>query len=619
MVNGDKSMGGPPRADHERRGGVLESISTIGDLLLTFSDDVPTSGRSAGAKWAKLGWDDWTLWGQETSDHWRGFPVRIFSLESWRVVVLGELYGGPTSESSYVSRVTRIVERRQPGSAINGHALLLAWNVTARRWHVWTDRFATIHCYLASNGSRAAVGTFFPDVAGVASRKELDWQGLAGFFAFGFFPGDRTFFRDVRILRPASHYELDEQGTLVLGERYWQWEHRPEHKRRYDETLDALAAVLNEVLDEQSSVGRLAVPISGGLDSRTTVAVLTRADRARNAGTPSLWAYSYGYGLDSVEIAIARRVAAARRLPFEALEVPPYLFRSMSLLTSRLEGFQDITSTRQACVVDLLRDRADAVVAAHWGDVWLDDMGLAMTKTPIGASQALSHAMKKISKPGGEWLARELTGPPLGGESLNEVLTALVQDELAPLEHIQDPDFRIKAFKTEQWSFRWTLVGIRMHQAGAFPRLPFYDQRICDFFATVPSHLLIGRRLQVDYLKRFAPDLARVTWQVYDANLYQYQHFRTWLLPKRVVKKMRRVLTRQRPPQRNWEVQFAGEEGQSWLRRWLLQPGLRLHEFMPPDTIANLLDEQERLPPEGWRGYQVAMLLTFSSWLESLG
>ena len=61
-----------------------------------------------------------------------------------------------------------------------------------------------------------------------------------------------------------------------------------------------------------------------------------------------------------------------------------------------------------------------------------------------------------------------------------------------------------------------------MYQAGAFPRLPFYDTRLADFFATVPTAFVKGRRLQIDYLKRFAPDLARIKWQAYDTNLYRY-------------------------------------------------------------------------------------------------
>ena len=33
-------------------------------------------------------------------------------------------------------------------------------------------------------------------------------------------------------------------------------------------------------------------------------------------------------------------------------------------------------------------------------------------------------------------------------------------------------------------SFRWTTTSLRMFQAAAFPRLPFYDTRMADFFSS---------------------------------------------------------------------------------------------------------------------------------------
>ena len=92
--------------------------------------------------------------------------------------------------------------------------------------------------------------------------------------------------------------------------------------------------------------------------------------------------------------------------------------------------------------------------------------------------------------------------------------------ELERVSHITDPDFRMKAFKVDAWCFRWTAAGLRAYQLGAFPKLPFYDTRVADLFCTLPTDYVRGRRLQVEWLKRYAPDLARITWQQHDADLY---------------------------------------------------------------------------------------------------
>ncbi len=583
-----------------------------GDLLLLFSREAPATARQSGSAWAEEARaDSWTLWRQGTGATWKGFPIRRVTGGRWRLWLLGELFGLPRG-SNVEEEMLAVAEERSPAGRLNGHFLLLGWDIEAREWHVITDRFGTIHAYHSSRPPRAAIGTFCPAVAEGASGRRLDWAGLTGFFSFGFFPADRTFFDDVRILRPASHWVFDATGRPIAAERYWDWIHAPEPRRSYLRTVDEFADVLHRVLDDQAT-GRLAVPISGGLDSRTTVAALTRPGAPSRA---ALWSYSYGYAPGSAETRIARQVASARNLPFESRVVGEYLFDRLPSVLACVEGFQDVTQSRQAAIVDRLASESDGVIAAHWGDVWLDDMGLAEREAPADA-EVLDHAYRKIAKRGRAWLLEKLAAPRLS-EAPEPLLRGIVTDELARVSGVRDPDFRVKAFKTEQWSFRWTLASIRMYQAGAFPRLPFYDTRLADFFSTVPTAFVRGRRLQIDYLKRFAPDLARIEWQAYGTNLYRYRFFDSLLLPNRAVKKLLRSFA-PRIPQRNWEVQFLGADGRRRLEETLLSPTSRLAEFVSSRDVRSLLERFFEAPEQEGRGYTISMLLTFAAWMEAYG
>jgi hypothetical protein len=194
-----------------------------------------------------------------------------------------------------------------------------------------------------------------------------------------------------------------------------------------------------------------------------------------------------------------------------------------------------------------------------------------------------------------------------------------VQEELSKLESIADYDFRVKAYKTEQWSFRWSLPAIRVFQSAAWPRLVFYDTRMADFFCSVPSEWLCARQMQIDYLKRFAPDLAHIIWQPYRANLYAYRYYNSWLLPRRALEKLWRSLTRQQVTERNWEVQFLCPQGRAGLNAWLLRPGLRLHEYFSPASLSQLLADFQVRSLDKEIGYTLSMLVTFSAWLETYG
>lgn len=585
-------------------------IGQIGDWLLCARDEaVSLPRRTPAAQWqTDRQIADWRWLFTQPSKGWRGAPVLPVQVAGWSAWLIGELFG--TTDPA--RDVTSLLEGRTTAEKLNGHFLLVAIHDLSGELHVWTDRHATLHAYIAGHGPRTAIGTFSPAVAAAAGQSDLDWQGLTSFFGFGFFAADRTHVDGVRILRPASHYRLDGHGRLLSEERYWQWQHAPDNSRSYDETVDEFAALFATVMGEMTAAGRIAVPISGGLDSRSTVAAIV-------AGRPDLdrfWSYSYGFDADSIEIDIARKIATARSLPFSSFVIQPYLFDRLAQAIGSVEGFQDVMMARQVAVTADIHRHADRVIAAHWGDVYLDDMGLAsFAPGSMTRDQLIDHALAKFRKPYGGLLDL-LCRPHLATREPEDVLRGFISDEMKRLPAIEEPDFLIKILKTEQWSARWTTASIRAFQAAAFPRLPFYDARFPDFFATVPTAFVAGRRLQIDYLKRYAPDLAAITWQVTGANLFKAGRPDPMAVVKRAINKGRRKLSGRVVIERNWEVQFLSPEGRRNLEQWLLRPNLTIHEFASPQQLADLIEGFYASPWGGKRSYPIAMLLTFSAWLE---
>ncbi len=483
-----------------------------------------------------------------------------------------------------------------------GHCAVVRENPGGAR-RVWTNLAGSLHLYWREDG---ALGTSALELYR-GSRGRLDWEGLAGFFGLGFFPGDRTHFTDVKILRPASVYELDASGRLVRQERYWEWRHEPARGRSEPETIAEFGATLRAVLEDQARDGRVALPLSGGLDSRTVAACLPEG--------AAPFSYGYGYTEDSIEIRIAGQVAEAAGLRFRGHVIRPYLFDRMDEVAEATECFQDLTQARQADVADWLREEADFVLAAHWGDVFCDDMGFP--KREGTEEEVLGHSLRKMLKKGRQWLLEEIVRPQMKGDP-EEAIREMMRAELRRLPEIEAPDFRVKVLKTEQWAFRWTLASLRAYQLAAFPRIPFLDPRMVKFFCTVPTEMVRGRRLQIEYLKQHAPRFARIPWQPYEASLYTYRWSPLWMKPVRAWRKARRLLGGERPIQRNWEVQFFAPGQWERLEGVLLKKGARLHEFVAPGKIRELLETFRRMP-DGANGYTVSMLLTFAVWLEKAG
>jgi hypothetical protein len=579
-----------------------KAVHFVGDLLLVFGPEWGAlQGRNRTSPASLLAQSkEWSLYSFPTTPHWKGYPITEFEFSNWRVWLLGEIYGLQDGDEINQAIKDSILGIRD-FSKLNGHYLIYGWNSEAKQWNLVTNRLGTLHAYQTKN----AIGTCFNSIVKASGSLDLDIEGILGFFSFGFFPQNRTYCKGIRIIRPSTHEVFDTTGTKISEKRYWQWAFNPDTTRSYEDTVEEFGTLLDDVMSDLSRDGKISVPISGGLDSRSTVVALTKHNEIIN----QIRSYSYGYTPDSIEIRIARRVASARNIPFDSFLIPNYLFDSLPNIIDAVEGFQDVTQSRQASVERQLRQWGDFVVAAHWGDVWLDDPDAGEMHTD---DEILRAAIKKFEKRGSNWLIQNAI---FGKDISKHFLSEMMAQELSALDGIDDPEFRIKALKTEQWSFRWTTSSLRSYQLSVFPRLPFYDIRMIDFFTTVPSEFVRERRMQVDYIKRFAPDLARIPWQVFDANLYHYKHYQTWLLPKRAFRKMQRVLLRKKQIQRNWEAQFLNEQGRLALKQFLCgAAGTRIDEFFSSKSVENLLEELFNSPtPEN--GYAASILLTFAAWL----
>ncbi len=569
-------------------------MNAFADLHVAFGGAHDPGVRRLGNPWTRSMAGPGGIWAAR-SEHPDQLAWSTAAQPGWSIWCIGELFAYRSDDQAPLERfLVDVVRGEARPELLDAQAVLIAWDEHRRETHVVTDRMGTTHAYVGGRPGHRALGTFLAAVAGT-SDGTLDWEAVTGFCGFGFYPADRTMYQDVRIVRPATWLVLDEAGVVARERRYWDWTFDPDGSASQDDLVDQFAEIWDRVLRSRLGGRRVVLPISGGLDSRTVFAAATSV-------TDRLATFSYGYGERSSELAIARQVAAARGVRHREIVVRPYLFDRFDEVTDAVEGMQSLSFSRQAGVSQDLRELGDRVVGGHWGDVWFD----ASSDDPRAL---VDQAHAKFAKPGRAWLLDTLCAPRLEGRAPDDVLREFLADELARLPDLGDPSAQLRALKTEQWSFRWTLASVRAYQLGAATDLPFYANDVVDFFARVPSSRLVGRRLQVAYLTRHHPELARVRWQQTDLSLFARPGERAALLPRRVVRKVARTMRRNPIPERNWEVQYLRGSGPHELRGHLRRAAdLGLG---PPGSVDALVTAFLEAPNPA-RGYAVDVLLTLA-------
>lgn len=518
------------------------------------------------------------------------------------IVLIGQLYESIdianllSSCVDYISGVTG--NFNDPA----GHYVYIVYLKDLKQYHVFTNRLGTYHLYYASTEGVNTISTYYTGLAKSSDTKTLDWEGITGFMAMGFFPGNTTWLEGISVLEPASHYVFSEDLDLLSHKRYWNWEHRPVEQ---DESvlLERFNDILQEVVSAATVDKKVALPISGGLDSRTLAGVVSK----QAVKPKSIWAYSYGYTAKSVETKIAKKIAVAEGLTLDSYVVPQYLFGKSATIADAVELFQYIDGTRQAAMLDELKENADVVVGGHWGDVWMDDTG-------ADAMSENEFFKKKIIKRGSDWLLENVCRPHYN--NYDAFLKNYFNNWNSQYNYILDKDYRMKIFKTDQWSFRWTVPSLRMYQAAVMPILPFYDKRIVEFFSTVPTSIVQERLFQVAYIKKYHPELAKIKWQEYDANLYNYKRFNNRNILYRIIKKIQRSLKSNSNITRNWELFYLNDEGRKNLEEILLN-NPAFANVVDIEKVKELVQDFYDYPTAA-NGYRISMMHTFAVFMKTV-
>ena len=432
---------------------------------------------------------------------------------------------------------------------------------------------------------------------------EIDCKALTVFCALGFMLDDQTFYKNIKTCRPATKYKLN-NNTILGSKQYWKWNYNP-IGRKFSDILDEFTILLENIIKSKTKNKSILLPISGGLDSRTLfVPVKERKDL-------TLSSYEFEDGFHESDTSI--KLSNQYKIPLYVKTIPKgYLWNKLDQIHKLNNCFTDFTHPRQIAAINDWIGLGDSVLLGHWGDVLFDKQ--ADSKN-ISYNEQVIQLKKKIIKPGGIELANDLWRY-WGLEGSFESYITDRLDKLYGDIDIDHPSARIRAFKSLYWAPRWTSINLSIFNKAGEIVLPYYSDEMCKFICTVPERYLVGRKIQIEYIKKNCPEAARLPWQkYYPLNLYQYHRFNQ---PQyyfvRAIKKTNRIFQKflSKSPDlitRNWELQFLGDQNIIQLKKNLLEKN-KFNKLIPQTIIRKYLDKFQTDPVQ--YAHPLSMLLTLA-------
>ncbi len=112
---------------------------------------------------------------------------------------------------------------------------------------------------------------------------ELDEASLRQFFAFDYLIGERTWWKGIELVPPASIWRISPRGRT--GARYWTFSEIRREPRPEEEVIRELCTHWSAGIAKRARPGATPILLSGGLDSRLVLAELHRQGRDQIAVT----------------------------------------------------------------------------------------------------------------------------------------------------------------------------------------------------------------------------------------------------------------------------------------------------------------------------------------------
>jgi asparagine synthase (glutamine-hydrolysing) len=373
--------------------------------------------------------------------------------------------------------------------ARNGHALVV------------NDRLGRLPLYCSSRAGAAAVAREVKFVREIVGAGDVDRIALAQLLMFSFPLGDRTMHERITRVPEASSVAIDAAGSLELR-RYYRWDFEQlasaggDGKRTADEL--SLAFVDRCAAQGAWSAGRpLVVAMSGGLDSRSVGAGLSRAGLSYECVT-----FESGRRGATEETATAESIAKALGAPWRLYSLAAPSWEDSGKLARRCDG---TTNVGMAFMYEFFeRLRADfgsnvCQVTGDGGDRALPDL---TDRAPCANREAFAARLVDGALWPLETVARLLKlSPHAIVESIASHVAAYPESGAAwwTVRHlIADYGWgRIFSGEDRSRSFVWTMT-------------PFYCQSFFEAAMRAPARLKRDYALYADFLRQLDSRVAEV-------------------------------------------------------------------------------------------------------------
>ncbi|MBR5160720.1 MAG: hypothetical protein IKW80_03765 [Thermoguttaceae bacterium] len=399
---------------------------------------------------------------------------------------------------------------------VHGRFNIAVWDEAESRLHLFTDFYGSSPLYYTLCGGQFL---FSSDLLALtqnpAVSREFDKQGVAQFFTYGQYVGDRTSFESIRVPAPRSHLIFDvATGTLTKRQYASDFTHSAVLSTQSEsDQADAIADAFYESVQRDSlNTPNLGVSLSGGLDARSILACV-QTDSPQDIVSIAMGIP--GCGDHKLAAQLAKRFGTTHfnyALNTDFLREYPRHFEEMVRLT---DG-QYLSTAIVIPTLDYYRSKnVKVLLRGHAGELF------HLTKAYAFSLKESELAQLNSRKAVFDWAAGHLKSYMLDGVD-KPLLKGVSQSQFNEMGAAGlDDMFSACADGAEPAAILWQLfLDMRVHREIALSmkkfgsrievRLPFLDKTMHERLFAAPRSMCMGETIEKRILEKFRPDFLKV-------------------------------------------------------------------------------------------------------------
>jgi asparagine synthase (glutamine-hydrolysing) len=389
---------------------------------------------------------------------------------------------------------------------LNGSFSLVIWDEKNQKLLIANDRYGSRPLYYAhTNGKLLFASEVKAILQDETFEKEINPEAVAEFFAFEYIVKNKTFFKGINLLPPASIFTYKNEQFSI--KQYWDFEFVEEYDKTEDYYVEKLVSAFKKAV-ERRMVGnhRFGVSLSGGLDSRTILGAIDKK---------YFPVHTFTFGVPGCdEVKIAKKVAKERGTIHKFIGLKPDFFAYFAEKGVWVtDGMVSIYHFHGIGTLDKTKKDADIIFHGLGGDnflggLWLNDRTLKINDTGLPLTELYKKLNILFSEGDMQYLFSKTYYPEIDGLAFKSLKRVLKGTKAKHSGNIND-----------YFIFKNRITRFLILTATCTPRLqfedrtPFTDNDFVDVALTIPPELRLNHRIYIKFLKQLSPDLAKIPYE----------------------------------------------------------------------------------------------------------